>query len=381
MTKALTFLFLLLITLFVWPTSDRDFFTRGARELLITFLLAPCVLAYLIWRINRAVAIFLVWIGLTSFLNILLGFLSIKVGYQNFAFVLCLAILFYSIHKMNIDTHFIIKSIAFIAILQALWGIFQNYTGIYWPFHYIPNLNAPCAGLDNASNFASFLAISLPCCFYVHYILGLVVLSAILVSKNFIALSAGLIGLFFLYPSKKLLIFFCVLIIAFFFTFKRQCLNWPSSSIMTRTTIWSESLRLAKYKEYIGYGLGNYKIIWPQYMQQKKERFLGFGQNELWDSPANDYVRAIFEVGFIALLFILAIILVTIKKYLYYIKTKEIQTLFSSFMVIVLVSCGYSIFLNPTNAIWAVLIFALLNQKLGESYEKVNNRNLRPSLS
>lgn len=315
-----------------------------------------------------------------------MGFLHIKVGYQNFAFVLSLAVIFYGVHKMNIKTSLIIKSIAYIAILQALWGVFQRCSGIYFPFTYTLGHNTPVAGLDNASNFGAFLAISLPCCFYLHWISGLFVLIAIVVANKFVSLVAGLVGLFFIYPSKKLLIIFPILILIFFFIFKHQCLDWKSSSIMTRVKIWSESLKLAKYKPYIGFGQGNYKIVMPQYMNQKE--LSGFGQSttssitELWDNPSNDYIKTIFEAGFVSLAFILFIILITLKKYLYILKTKELQTLFGSFMAILLISSGYSVFLNPTNVIWTVIIFGLLNSELRRQHdETANNRNLYPSLN
>jgi len=370
MGKFVVAILLLLTTVLFYPLKNNpDFMTRGVRELFAILILIPCVCSYLTWKHNRAISVLVLWIGLTTFVACLTRFLDVFWGVFSVGFLMSLTLIFWFFNKKTVvKTQYLIKVMAGIAILTALWGIFQWSTGLYWPFKFSLTDLVPVAALDNGPNYAAFLAITFPLVCYIHPLATIPLLAGIIISKSMTAFIAALAGMFFIYPSWKFIAGFCIVLTLFFFAFKTEITNFPSSSLLTRLQVWEESLKLAYNKPYIGFGAGSYKVIMPQYMAQRnaksETRLTSLGHKEVWDNPSNDFIKIAFEHGFIAVIIVLSGISAIVWRYFNIIKIKESQILFGSFAALLIVCSGYSIFLNPTNAIWAAIIVALLNKEL-----------------
>jgi len=367
---------LIFSSLFFWLNKNPEVITRYSREFLCVFVFAPCILGMFIWKHNKWISGLLVWLGLTTTVNLFTGFITFHVASIEMLFFLSLALVFYLVHRLNTDLKLIVRTISYVVIFQAGLGVFQYFTGIYYPFENAVGKVMAVGLLDNPLNFAMFLAIGLPFVFYLHWLAGLFVLFAIILSGNLTAMIASVVGVCVLSRSKRALhrrvvIAGLVLLAVFFFFYKTQVLNLQGSSVIDRCRVWSESLKISN--PFIGIGLGNYKVKMPGYMMEKNLRSEGILHmgNQLWNNPSNDYVRAVSEAGFPVLIFLFGFIYTTVKKYRSHKTYKTyIDLYFASFISILVLCVGYSLFLNPTNIIWAVIIIALLNSELNGREEK-----------
>ena len=259
---------MLLALLFRWPVADYQTFQNNM------VLTMGCLgFSFLLWRINPWVCALVIWVTLRGFAHI-----------TTYVYFLSGVVWYYFLVKRVRDTRPLLDMIGFIAIFNCLLIPFQM-----WTIHrYL--------GITGNENFlAAFLAISLPVFLRKNWRIWLFLIIPVLVlTKTFGGYLSATVGfLYYIFSIKWKYRWIAVLVLIECFVILMTRFDGPG---LERLNVWFITAQY--YFEqcfWLGAGLGTFAN--NEWLRSDLIQFTGC----FWNHPHNEVLKAVYELGIIAI--------------------------------------------------------------------------------
>ena len=375
------FVILIAIGIFVVPISaiaqiggQPMWFPHYLALLFMMFLGA----AFVLWDFDKILSIFIIICVCSTFFVSKIHPRAVMLLIQ---LILC-CLIAYGVSKFNsIQRRGVLLAIFGLFLLQAVWVILQH-LNLDPLFNSIANPTVDAIGgfSGSADQIGTFFALTLPIVLYLCPVLAIFSLIGIYLSKSSFALVSGIVaGLFYLYYKSKKLFGVClllsILVATIFFTkaetltvqdFKVRFTVWKYSSLAVINKEINVTFRNVNVKvkcnPWIGYGFGNYRMIFP-YMPQIE------GINcvdEKFTHAHNDYVENLFELGYIGSLALFLLIVSVFVRFYKSHKSEEGVLYFSCILAYMMNATGNFLSQIAISGMLLTLFFGLFRGVLNE---------------
>jgi hypothetical protein len=284
---------------------------------------------------------------------------------------------------------FILDIICFLSLMQIILMTMQ-YFGVWF---YIKPLNptyySVSGFLGNPNIAGSLIALSLPAFLKRKYLLP-VFFWGLFMSKSMGAIVPVVIGLiiygFYIYGKKGCIILGALIILFSCYVYKYE--TWkPVNQDGVNESIWGGNTRLLNYKTMVkdiifrtpkryltGYGLGNFKKIYPVYQKYSDmhKNTYPWKCPELWKQAHNEYLQLAIETGVIGLFLITGYLIWLILKY-FSGPYNYISMLIFIGLVVTIINSGFNFLFHTTVGFIGITYFAFLEilSKGGHNEEKI----------
>lgn len=336
------------------------------------------------WDFNRLLSLFM---GVCLFSSIFVSkFHPGAMGLLVPIYLGCLAS--YGISRFN-SSHrkWIIGALGGFVIMQAVWLILQYYN--IDPFFYSlkdPSKDAMMGFCGQSGQLGTFFGITLPIMAYIHPGLVLVSLIGLAVAKSsFGFVSAVVSGLiYFFFTSKTFFVVFLAVCIIGSAVFFMKFETVKIADFGTRLAVWNHAKKVMaegkiypvkngikyelKTNPWWGYGLGNWKRIFPYLPEQVSWRGFHFNyRDEKFTHAHNDYIETYFDLGRIGLISLFLLISRFLFGFCVAIKDKELVLLFSCLVSYLLCATGNFISYIPISGMLLILCYGMYRGALKEN--------------
>jgi len=290
--------------------------------------------------------------------------------------IVCLSSVSLDLGKLSKIVNFTVIGLCVYGILQALGldEIFKVANGRGWIAESVwTGLNTQDVGafshrvvatVGNPAILSMFLAICVPFSLYrikeegkLSLILALLIIG---IAQSFTGVICALISslVYFFFTNRKMIVVIVAIILLVGAVSYRQLPSFINPT--GRLDVIKESWQILDRKPLTGMGLGSFENMVggnPDVVAKLK--------NEAWKEAHNEYWQTWFETGLIGLILLLMAIGSTIRRFMKKI-TLETVVLMSSFAAVMVASAGYFTFRVSPVAYYVVIIYGLLENKIGE---------------
>jgi len=349
---------------------------RGIREaVMVSGVL--CLFGAWTWKWHKWVGVLIIWASI----NTLWGAAWVGRGYlfPYYDLLLICALSGWFVYSQRLDPEKWIFVLLALALFNVVWAGVQmlnldpvwvrlNPTGIPWN-------RQPTGWLDNNTNLAYFLAMVIPLASVVSWwLVGLLAIPVLLATKTLPVLAA-LMGI--LIAKRWWRQGFIFLAFAVFYVGVFDPPQFAGDGV--RVTVIKESLYVNSYRPVMGWGVGSFKRVFPEYLLKTADKddivTLTAGkktsagprlktEGSMYLHPSNELVRAGFELGFPVIALCLAWFLFVAGKG---IKTKPdpLRDAYAGASVAFLIAIlGYQPLTIPPLAISGLLVWGLYEGQL-----------------
>jgi hypothetical protein len=358
-------------------------------------MLSICVFLYVnltLWKFNKWLSLFLGYCLFSvvfsdlffALYNLNLPTLRLKLGYGLLSFgkinprsLLILYHLYlcsYAAYLISFlkekQRKYIVRTIAGIIGINILWSFLQ-YFNIDPIFHCINNIKVDnIVGFMGSWNcFGAYLAIGAPLVMSISpFLIFPLLLSVILAKMWYGVLVVSAITLLYLWKLKRryLVYFVPVVLVASIFTVaKYDKVNWNVLN-GDRVALWNVSTRSIlkgniqlgerniKCSPWIGYGLGSFPLLIPNYSSQKFNP-----SNSKYNHAHNDPIEVLFDLGILGFIFLGLLLLSVWRRFVISVDSVELSVLGLCLLSYFLCSLSYFASHMPATGMLLVVIYGL----------------------
>ena len=356
--------------------------TREPKELIaLTFALAIGLLAVFQGTLkpfrNKYFLILVVFLLLNLFMSPQADLFinNVQVGdmffWKPFAKVLCFALLMFAVASMDIDFNDILKTMAYCSFAMSIYVILQR-LGFdqFWiqregeQYLWVSG-RAFGGNLGQPTLAASFIATIIPIAFYLRkYIFGIVMFTAVVLTKSEMALIAlAIVFVFYIAKSQRLLFPIIIFFILFFvigcslFSTNYKVRSFINDHSSGRTSVWRETFNdikdgaISDGKQdfsFTGVGFGRFAFIFPD---KHKSNF---------QQTHNDILEFTYNCGLIGSGILIVGLFFMVKSAWYCNDSLPIAILLS-FLTILIISFGSFPFQLGAHQFYSAVLIGLLH--------------------
>lgn len=374
--------------LFLWwglaPTLDVDSSFVGVRAPRQIWVLSWLLIGFavVVWRVN-------LWAALLLILAIISGAHAVLWVGRPFVFIyhdlfLVAALTGWFVYGRRLDHRVVAYCIVGLAMFNVAWAGVQFF-GLDFIWHQIRpqeiRWNWRFSGwLDNNTNLAHFLAMSIPLAAVANIWLVFPLMIPLILSTKTIPMIGAMIGMMAArrwWKSGPVLI---AVLGVFIFAYDKQ--SFLKDQV--RWTVIKDSLWISSLSPIFGLGPGSFKQIFPAYLEKYPH---GLGDvsvrdpetnvhvtqkrmptgNEVYHHPSNEVVRSMFEVGWPSLAVILGWTIFMFKKSLRAKKNVWRDAYMGSSLAFAVTMFGYQPTAVPPLIISGLLVWGIFERMLADA--------------